>query len=116
LRQDRHIDQFRPSVLMGSFGSFVVWMLLLLFGFGVVAHALGGWFSPPADFDQALFIVGSALCTVGLSGIEANGPARWVLIASGLCGLAVLTGRARRLGQQPIDLIAAFVTPDKRSL
>jgi hypothetical protein len=79
---------FAPSVLMGSF---VVWMLLLLVGFGLVAHALGNWFSPPADFEQALFIVGSALCTVGLSGIEAHGPARWVLIASGLCGLAVLT-------------------------
>jgi Trk-type K+ transport system membrane component len=63
-RQDGNIDQFRPSVPMGSF---VVWMLLLLFGFGLVAHALGGWFSPPADFEQALFIVGSALCTVGLS-------------------------------------------------
>jgi hypothetical protein len=79
---------FAPAVLMASF---VVWMLLLLLGFGLVAHAVGGWFSPPADFEQALFIVGSALCTVGLSGIEAHGPARWVLIASGLCGLAVLT-------------------------
>jgi hypothetical protein len=62
---------FAPSVLMGSF---VVWMLLLLFGFGLIAHALGNWFSPPADFEQALFIVGSALCTVGLSGIEAPRP------------------------------------------
>lgn len=79
---------FAPAVLMASF---IVWMLLLLIGFGLVAHALGDWFSPPADFEQALFIAGSALCTVGLSGIEAHGPARWVLIASGLCGLAVLT-------------------------
>jgi hypothetical protein len=79
---------FAPAVLMASF---VVWMLLLLFGFGLVAHALANWFSPPADLEQALFIVGSALCTVGLSGIEAHGPARWVLIAAGLCGLAVLT-------------------------
>jgi hypothetical protein len=73
-------SSFAPSVLMGSF---VVWMLQLLFGFGLVAHALGGWFSPLADFEQALFIVGSALCTVGLSGIEARGPARWVLVAAG---------------------------------
>lgn len=79
---------FAPAVLMASF---IFWMLLLLLGFGLLAHALGDWFSPPADFGQALFIAGSALCTVGLSGIEAHGPARWVLIASGLCGLAVLT-------------------------
>ena len=80
---------FAPSVLMASF---VVWMELLLVGFGLVAHGLGSWFSPPADsFEQAAFIAGSALATVGLSGIEAHGPARWVLVASGLCGLAVLT-------------------------
>ncbi|MBV9459729.1 MAG: hypothetical protein JO141_19725 [Bradyrhizobium sp.] len=80
---------FAPAVLMASF---VVWMALLLVGFGLVAHGLGSWFSPPADsFEQAAFIAGSALATVGLSGIEAHGPARWVLVASGLCGLAVLT-------------------------
>jgi len=80
---------FAPSVLMASF---VVWMALLLLGFGLVAHGLGSWFSPPADsFQQAAFIAGSALATVGLSGIEAHGPARWVLVAAGICGLAVLT-------------------------
>jgi hypothetical protein len=79
---------FAPSVLMGSF---VTWMLLLLLGFGLIAHALGDWFSPPADFPQALFIMGSALCTVGLSGIEVHGPARWVIIAAGFSGLSVLT-------------------------
>lgn len=80
---------FAPSVLMASF---VTWMALLLVGFGLIAHGLGSWFSPPADsFEQAAFIAGSALATVGLSGIEAHGPARWVLVAAGICGLAVLT-------------------------
>jgi hypothetical protein len=79
---------FAPAILMGSF---LVWMGLLLLGFGLIAYALGDWFSPPADFQQALFIVGSALCTVGLSGIEAHGPARWVLVLAGLSGLSVLT-------------------------
>jgi hypothetical protein len=80
---------FAPSVRMGSF---VAWMFLLLLGFGLIAHGFGNWFSPPADsLEQAMFIAGSALATVGLSGIEAHGPARWVLVASGFCGLAVLT-------------------------
>lgn len=80
---------FAPSVLMASF---VAWMAILLFGFGLVAHGLGNWFSPPADsLEQAVFIAGSALATVGLGGIEAHGPARWVLVAAGICGLAVLT-------------------------
>jgi hypothetical protein len=72
---------FAPPVLMASF---VAWMAILLFGFGLVAHGLGNWFSPPADsLEQAVFIAGSALATVGLSGIEAHGPARWVLVAAG---------------------------------
>jgi hypothetical protein len=80
---------FAPSVLTASF---VGWMFLLLLGFGLVAHGFGNWFSPPAhSLEQAMFIAGSALATVGLSGIEAHGPARWVLVASGFCGLAVLT-------------------------
>jgi hypothetical protein len=80
---------FAPFVLMASF---LGWMLLLLLGFGLIAHGLGSWFAPPAEsFQQALFIAGSALATVGLSGIEAHGPARWVLVAPGICGLAVLT-------------------------
>ncbi|OSI20474.1 ion channel [Bradyrhizobium canariense] len=79
---------FAPSILMGSF---LIWMVLLWLGFGLIAHALGDWFAPPADFPEALFIVGSALCTVGLSGIEAHGPARWVLVLAGLSGLSVLT-------------------------
>ncbi len=80
---------FAPAVLMASF---LVWMAILLLGFGLVAHGLGRWFAPPADsFEQAAFIAGSALATVGLSGIEAYGPARWVLVAAGICGLAVLT-------------------------
>jgi hypothetical protein len=57
----------------------------------LVAHALSDWFSPSLDFQQALFIVGSALCTVGLSGIEAPGPARWALVFCGFSGLSVLT-------------------------
>ena len=56
--------------------SFVVWMLLLLLGFGLVAHGFGNWFSPPVDnLAQAMFIAGSALATVSLSGIEAHKPA-----------------------------------------
>jgi len=79
---------FAPAILMGSF---LIWMVILWLGFGLIAYALGEWFSPPADFQEALFIVGSALCTVGLSGIEAHGPARWVLVLAGLSGLSVLT-------------------------
>lgn len=77
---------FASSMLMASF---VAWMLLLLASFGLIAHGLENWFSPPADsFEQAAFIAGSSLAP---SAIEAYGPAHRVLVAAGICGLAVLT-------------------------
>lgn len=79
---------FAPLTLVLSF---VVWMSLLMLGFGLMAHALRGWFDPVPDFPQALFVAGSGLATVGLSETDATGPARWVLLAAGFCGLAVMT-------------------------
>lgn len=67
-------------------------MLLLLLGYGAVAHGLGDHFSPPADsYAQGVFIAAASLAAIGPSGIQASGPARWVVVASGFCGLAVLT-------------------------
>ena len=80
---------FARAVLMLSF---VTWMALLLFGFGLIARGLGSWFSPPADsFEQAAFIAGSSLATVGLA---RNRGARSCALGAGLrghLGLAVLT-------------------------
>lgn len=80
---------FGPFVLMAAFAC---WMLLLLLSFGAVAHGLGDRFSPPADsYAQGVFIAGTSLAAIGPSGIQASGLARWVVVASGFCGLAVLT-------------------------
>jgi hypothetical protein len=80
---------FAPFTLVLSF---VVWMGLLAIGFGLMAHALADQFNPPLpDFPQAIFVVGSGLATVGLSETDATGAARWVVLAAGFCGLAVMT-------------------------
>jgi hypothetical protein len=80
---------FAPLILVSSF---FVWMLLLDIAFGLMAHALRTSFAPPlADFPQAIFIVGSNLVTVGESGNVAIGAARWLMLAAGFCGLAVMT-------------------------
>lgn len=42
---------------------------------------------------------GSSLAAIGPSGIQAFGPARWVIVSSGFCGLAVLTMAATYLIQ-----------------
>jgi hypothetical protein len=80
---------FAPFTLVLSFAA---WMSLLTLSFGLMAHALRASFDPPLpDFLQALFVVGSGLVTIGLSETDATGPARWVILAAGFCGLAVMT-------------------------
>jgi hypothetical protein len=80
---------FAPVILVSSF---VLWMLFLDIAFALMALALGPWFTPPvASFPQAMFVVGSGLVTVGLAETDATGGARWVILAAGFCGLAVMT-------------------------
>lgn len=80
---------FAPTTLVATF---VVWMALLILGFGMMGHAMRESFHPPTgSFPQALYIAGSALVTVGLSETDATGPARWLTLAGGFCGLAVMT-------------------------
>jgi hypothetical protein len=80
---------FAPLVLVLSF---IVWMAFLAFGFGLMAYAARGDFEPPlrSIFD-GIYIVGSSLVTVGLSQSNPTGLARWVVLAAGFCGLAVMT-------------------------
>jgi hypothetical protein len=80
---------FAPLVLVLSF---TIWMMLLTLGFGMMVHALGRSFSPAvSSFPQALYIAGSTLATIGMSGTDAMGGARFVVLAGGFCGLAVMT-------------------------
>lgn len=80
---------FAPFALVASF---VIWMALLTLAFGLMAYALRDDFQPPLpSLPQALYVAGSGLVTVGLSETDATGAARWALLASGFCGLAVMT-------------------------
>ena len=80
---------FAPFILVSTF---LIWMLLLTFGFAIMALGLKDSFSPPlASFGQAVYVVGSAVVTTGQSETEALGLARWVTVGAGFCGLAVLT-------------------------
>ena len=80
---------FAPLVLVASFAA---WMLLLALAFGLLAHAVGRTFDPPlAGFGDAVFAAGSALVTIGESNGSVTGAGRWVVLAAGFCGLAVMT-------------------------
>lgn len=80
---------FAPLVLVSSF---VVWMALLALAFGLMTYAARGQFRPPVrSFGDAVYEAGSALITVGLSTHFPAGAGRWIVLASGFCGLAVIT-------------------------
>jgi len=80
---------FAPIVLVSSF---VIWMSLLMLGFGMIAYALRSLFAPPlSSFGEAVYVVGSALVTIGVGESEPHGSARAVIVAAGFCGLAVMT-------------------------
>jgi hypothetical protein len=80
---------FAPLVLVSSF---VIWMMCLALAFGLMAYGARREFSPPLHgFGGAVYEAGSALVTVGLSANTPQGLGRWIILASGFCGLAVMT-------------------------
>lgn len=80
---------FAPIILVSSF---VIWMSFLALGFGLMAYAARDHFQPPLrSFGDAVYLVGSALVTVGLSESTPFGAGRWIVLAAGFCGLGVMT-------------------------
>ena len=80
---------FAPLVLVSSF---LVWVILLDLAFGLMAYAARSHFDPPLEgFGDAVYEAGGALLTIGLSPHYPGGAGRWIILASGFCGLAVIT-------------------------
>jgi len=80
---------FAPLVLVSSF---IVWMSLLSVAFGLIIYGARDHFSPPMKgFGDSVYQAGSALLTIGLSSHFPVGAGRWIVIAAGFCGLAVMT-------------------------
>jgi hypothetical protein len=80
---------FAPLILVLSF---VIWMSLLGVSFGLMAYAARFHFQPPLEsLGEGIYVVGTSLVTVGLSQVNPTGGARWIVLAAGFCGLAVMT-------------------------
>lgn len=91
VRGKRHglSSAFAPSVLVLCF---ILWMAFLAIGFGLMSYAARTDFQPPLrSLFDGVYIVGSSLVTVGLSQSNPAGLARWIVLAAGFCGLAVMT-------------------------
>jgi hypothetical protein len=80
---------FAPLVLVSSF---IIWMGLLSIAFGLMLFAVRTQFRPPMrSVGDAVYQAGGSLLTIGLSPHFPYGPGRWIVLAAGFCGLAVMT-------------------------
>jgi len=80
---------FAPMVLVLSF---MIWITLLAFGFGLMAYAARYHFQPVLkSIPDAVYMVGSSIVTIGVSDEIALGFGRWLVLSAGFCGLAVMT-------------------------
>ena len=85
----------RRERILGAFGPFavilllVVWVVLLIVGFGTLLDALRDQILPvPADYWTSLYFAGTALLTIGFGDYTAIGtPARFISLAAGATGL-----------------------------
>lgn len=80
---------FAPLVLVSSF---VIWMSLLALAFGLMIYGARSEFKTAVpSFGDAVYEAGGSLLTVGLSTHYPAGIGRWIVLAAGFCGLAVIT-------------------------
>jgi hypothetical protein len=80
---------FAPLVLVLCF---ILWIALLALGFGLMAYATRVHYKPPLEsLPDAIYMVGSSIVTIGVSEEDALGVGRWIILAAGFCGLAVMT-------------------------
>ena len=81
---------FAPIVL---FGSFLIWIALLALAFGLMAYSARAHFKPHLEsLAEGIYVAGSSMMTVGPGRSDtALGIARWIVVGSGFCGLAVMT-------------------------
>lgn len=85
----RPVNAFAPAL---SILAALCWLLLLLLGFALMMHAMADAFTPTLSrFDQALYVAGSSLLTLGVSEIDAHGGARWLILSAAWSGFAVIT-------------------------
>ncbi|HEY6959039.1 MAG TPA: ion channel [Candidatus Limnocylindria bacterium] len=87
--RERLLAQYAPLLLVSLLG---VWIVGLLFGYGLLFHALRGQLKPPPeDLLAAMYFAGTSLLTVGFGDVIALEPAaRALSIAAAASGLGVV--------------------------
>jgi Ion channel len=89
---------WRREDFLGTFAPFaivfllVAWFAALIFGFGLILHALRDQFRPQiVDYETACYVAGTSLLTIGFGDIVATAaPARIAVLLAGAAGLAIV--------------------------
>ncbi|MBU6451671.1 MAG: hypothetical protein KGS72_07845 [Cyanobacteria bacterium REEB67] len=86
------------DVMLGSFATFgfvtlfIIWMALLVAGFGLIFWGQGTYVTPAiTDYWTALYVAGSAILTLGSGdAVAVTGPARFTAMASAFTGIVFM--------------------------
>jgi hypothetical protein len=89
---------WRREDFLGTFAPFaivlllVVWFAALIFGFGLILHALQDQLRPQiVDYETAFYVAGTSLLTIGFGDIVATAaPARIAVVLAGAAGLTIV--------------------------
>ena len=86
--QEKILGSYAPATVLILL---ITWMVLLIFGFGLVLYPLRDGISPVPDFGSALYFAGTSALTIGFGDVTAtHGLARAVSVIAGGLGLGVV--------------------------
>jgi len=88
-QREDFLGNFAPFALMLIL---LLWVFVLILGFGLMLHAVRGGIKPPIeDYGSAFYVAGTALFTIGFGDIVGvSAAARVLLLLAGASGLAVV--------------------------
>ena len=88
-RREQRLGIFAPAMVVILLG---VWILLLIFGFGLVMHSLSAEIRPPLpDFGAALYFAAISMLTIGYGDFVPAAPlSRMTSVAAGAVGLGIV--------------------------
>ena len=82
------LSRYAPLALVVTM---VLWVALLIFGYGTIFYGLRGEIKPVPSYWDAVYFAGTSLITIGYGDVVATGgPARFFAILSGATGFAVV--------------------------
>jgi hypothetical protein len=86
--QEKLLGSYAPATVLILL---ITWILVIVFGFGLLLYSLREGIEPVSDFGSVLYFAGTSVLTIGFGDITAtHGLARLVSVVAGGLGLGIL--------------------------